>query len=330
MSTASSNASTPAATVISGSEFTMERIFHAPRELLFEAWSDPNHLVHWWSPKPWEVTVCKVDFRPGGLWVYGMKGPDGSESWGRAIYREIVKPERIVFVDSFADDQGNPLSGMPEMVITVDFIDLGDQSKIKFNCAFANEADLQKTVGFGMVEGLNQCFAQLDEYLATKGTQKAETKINLTLPSDREIRMSRIFDAPRDLVFKALTDPNLLAQWWGPNNTTTIIDTLEFRVGGAWRFVQRDPTGEENAFRGEFREIVPPERVVQTFEWEGLPGHILVETMTLEDLDGKTRITTTSLFDSKEDRDGMLSSGMEVGANESWDRLAKLLAEQQD
>jgi uncharacterized protein YndB with AHSA1/START domain len=153
----------------------------------------------------------------------------------------------------------------------------------------------------------------------------SNAKSTLTLPSDREIRMSRVFNAPRDIVFKALTDPKLIAQWWGLRSTTTIIDKFDLRVGGAWRFVERSPDGSEDAFRGEFREIVPPERVVQTFEYEGMPGHIVVESMTLEELGGKTRVTTISLFDSREDRDGMLSSGMEVGANESWDRLEELL-----
>jgi uncharacterized protein YndB with AHSA1/START domain len=148
----------------------------------------------------------------------------------------------------------------------------------------------------------------------------------LTLPSDREIVMSRVFDAPRELVFKAHTDATLIPQWWGP---TTTVDKLDLRPGGAWRFVQRGQDGSENGFRGEFREIVPPERFVWTFEWEGMPGHILVETLTFEDLGGKTRLTTHSLFDSVEERDGMLKSGMETGANESWNRLAALLEKEQ-
>src|SRR5690606_24831933 len=127
-----------------------------------------------------------------------------------------------------------------------------------------------------------------------------------------------VFDAPRELVFKAFTDPNLIPQWWGLRSTTTVIDKFEPKQGGAWRFVQTGPDGREDAFRGEIRELVPPEKVVQTFEWEGMPGHIVIDTTTLEDLGGKqTRVTTTSRFASVEDRDGMMSSGMEQGANES-------------
>jgi uncharacterized protein YndB with AHSA1/START domain len=144
-------------------------------------------------------------------------------------------------------------------------------------------------------------------------------------PSDREITMTRVFDAPRELVFAAHTDAQHVQNWWGQRNSTTIVDVLDVRPGGAWRFVQRDPEGNEYAFCGEFREVVPPERLVYTFEFEGMPGHIVVDTITFEEHDGKTTILSTSLFESVEDRDGMLESGMESGATESWDRLAELL-----
>ena len=149
--------------------------------------------------------------------------------------------------------------------------------------------------------------------------------MTLTMPSDREIVLTRVFDAPRALVFKAHTDPNLIPLWWGPRRLTTIIDTLDLRPGGAWRFVQHDADGNEYAFNGVYREIVPPERLVSTFEFEGMPGHILLQTLTLEEHDGKTKLTSTALFESVEDRDGMLQSDMESGAAEGYDRLDDLL-----
>lgn len=152
--------------------------------------------------------------------------------------------------------------------------------------------------------------------------------MTLTTPSDREIVLARVFDAPREQVFKAFVDPTLVAQWWGPRGFTTIVDKLEAKPGGAWRYIVRGSNGEEDAFRGVFREVTPPERLVFTFEWEGLPGHVLVETVTLEERDGKTTVTDTSLFHTPEERDGMLQSGMEGGASESWDKLAELLARQ--
>jgi uncharacterized protein YndB with AHSA1/START domain len=138
--------------------------------------------------------------------------------------------------------------------------------------------------------------------------------------------MTRIFDAPRELVFNAYTDPALIARWWGRRAHTTVVDKMQVRPGGQWRYVERGADGE-NGFRGEYREVVPPERLVSTFEWEGLPGHVALVTNVFEELGGKTKLTETSLFTSTEDRDGMLQSGMETGANESMERLDELLDE---
>lgn len=147
----------------------------------------------------------------------------------------------------------------------------------------------------------------------------------LTLPTDREIVLSRIFDAPRELMFKVTTDPELIPHWWGRSANTTIVDQMDVRPGGVWRYIQRSPDGVELAFNGVYREIVPPERIVYTFEFEGYPGHIMVETVTYEDLGSRTRLTSTALFESVEDRDGMLQSGMEEGALETWNQLEELL-----
>jgi uncharacterized protein YndB with AHSA1/START domain len=148
----------------------------------------------------------------------------------------------------------------------------------------------------------------------------------VTTPTDREIRIEREFDAPRDRVFAAYTDPELIPEWWGPRGTTTVVDRMDVRAGGSWRFVSRDADGGETAFRGTYREVTPPERLVQTFEWEGLPGHVSVETAVFEDLGDRTRVTTVSLFHTTEERDGMLESGMEGGMNETYARLDELLA----
>ena len=157
--------------------------------------------------------------------------------------------------------------------------------------------------------------------------QQADTAV-VTTPTDREIHVERVFDAPRDLVWEAYTDPKLIPEWWGLRGSTTIVDRMEVEPGGGWRFVSREADGSENAFRGTYREVTPPERIVQTFEWEGMPGHISVETATFEDLGDRTKIVTTTLFHTKEERDGMLGSGMEKGMNETYARLDELLARQ--
>jgi uncharacterized protein YndB with AHSA1/START domain len=157
--------------------------------------------------------------------------------------------------------------------------------------------------------------------------QQANTA-TVTTPTDREIHVVREFDAPRNRVFAAYTDPKLIPEWWGPRGTTTTVDRMEVQTGGDWRFLVRNEDGSETAFRGTFREITPPERIVQTFEWEGMKGYVSVETATFEDLGDRTRVVSTSIFHTTEERDGMLGSGMEGGMNETYARLDELLARQ--
>jgi uncharacterized protein YndB with AHSA1/START domain len=155
----------------------------------------------------------------------------------------------------------------------------------------------------------------------------SKSDLTITVLSDTEIQLTREFDAPRDLVFKAMTDPQLLSRWWGPRKYVTIVDKMDVRPGGTWRMRNQAADGGEHAFRGEFREVTPPERLVWTFEYEPLAGHISVETMTLTERDGRTLLTVRDQFASKADRDGMLESGMESGARESYERLDEVLAE---
>jgi uncharacterized protein YndB with AHSA1/START domain len=159
----------------------------------------------------------------------------------------------------------------------------------------------------------------------TTTTMTPSPKAKITTPSDREIHIERIFNAPRERVWKAMTDPTLVAQWWGRGNKL-VIERMEVERGGHWRFVEHSDEGR-HGFEGRYREVTPPERVVQTFEWDGMPGHTVLETVTLEDLgDGRTKIVNVSLFFTKEERDGMLQSGMEGGLNESYAALDRVLA----
>jgi uncharacterized protein YndB with AHSA1/START domain len=145
-----------------------------------------------------------------------------------------------------------------------------------------------------------------------------------TTPSDREIRIERIFNAPRDRVWRAYTEPELLAQWWGRGNQLD-IERFELERGGHWRFVEHSDHGA-HGFEGRFREVTPKDRLVYTFEWDGMPAYVVIETAAFEDLgDGRTKVTTTALFHTTEERDGMLQSGMEGGANESYAALDRLL-----
>ena len=142
------------------------------------------------------------------------------------------------------------------------------------------------------------------------------------------ITITRDFDAPRDMVFRAHIDPELLVRWLGPRDLTTTIDRYDARDGGTWRYVQKDADGNEYGFHGVFHGTPSPDAIVQTFEFEGVPGHVMLDTTTLEQRDGRTLMRTVSSFQSVEDRDAMIASGMERGVRDSGDRLEELLARQ--
>jgi uncharacterized protein YndB with AHSA1/START domain len=150
-------------------------------------------------------------------------------------------------------------------------------------------------------------------------------KAKITAQGEREILIERTFDAPRELVWRAFTEPDLIKQWWGRGNKL-VIEKHEPQRGGHWRFVEHSDHGE-HGFEGRFREITPNERIIQTFEWDGMPAHPCVEHLTMEDLgDGRTRIRIVDLFMLQEERDGMLNSGMEGGLNQGFAVLDTLLA----
>jgi len=152
--------------------------------------------------------------------------------------------------------------------------------------------------------------------------------LTVTLPSDLEILMTREFDAPRRLVFEAMTKPEYVARWWGCSGSTMPVCEMDFRVGGSWRFVLRMADGQEFGFHGVYQEIVPPEKVVSTecYEEPEFGNPEWLATMRLEDLGERTRMTTLVLHKSVEARNGHLQSGMEAGAGQTFDRLAELLA----
>jgi len=154
----------------------------------------------------------------------------------------------------------------------------------------------------------------------------AETEF-IVEPGRHDIVIRRVFDAPREVVFQAITDRERVARWWGPRRLTTEVDEMELRPGGRWRFLNRDEKGNEFGFKGVYHDVVAPERVVQTFEFEGAPGHVSLESLTLEEVDGRTRYVARSVHESVEARDAMVESGMESGARETLDRLAEIVEE---
>jgi uncharacterized protein YndB with AHSA1/START domain len=153
------------------------------------------------------------------------------------------------------------------------------------------------------------------------------TELQITAePGVPQVLTTRTFDAPRDLVFRAFTEPDLLVQWLGPRKYTMTIDRFDVRDGGSWRYVHSDDQGNAFGFHGVFHGEPSPDGFVQTFEFEGAPGHVSMDTLTLEEHDGKTTVRTNSVFQSVQARDAMVQSGMAEGMNDGYERLAELMA----
>ncbi len=306
-------------------ELTITRIFDASCEKVWKAWTDPEEVIKWWGPKYFTSPVSKIDLRVGGKYLNCMRGPDGKEYWSTGVYRELVPLERIVLTDSFSDEKGNivPAShygiagDFPlELLVTVTFEALRSKTKM-----ILRHEGIPPSMMRELTEtGWNESFDKLAERIVESGTRIIAER------GKQEVIVTRAFDAPRNLVFKAYTDRDLIPQWWGPKRFTTTIDKMDVKPGGLWRFIQRDSVGNEYAFHGVYHEVLSPERIVDTFEFEGMPGHVSLETCTLEDIGGRTRVTTRSVFQTVADRDDMLRSGMEEGVFETMDRLVELLA----
>lgn len=145
-------------------------------------------------------------------------------------------------------------------------------------------------------------------------------------PGKQELFITREFDAPRELVFKAHTDPKLYVQWLGPHGYEMALETFEPKSGGRYRYIHKDKDGNQYGFHGTFHEM-SVESMIQTFEFEGYAGHVSLDSMTLEELPGKrTKVTIHSVFQSVSDRDGMIQNGMEKGVTEGYERLDQILA----
>ncbi|GIO61522.1 SRPBCC domain-containing protein [Paenibacillus cineris] len=150
----------------------LERVFEAPRDLVFQMFKEAEHLKHWWGPKGWEIPVCNVDFRPGGVWHYYMKCVDrnqgefyGMESWGKGVYKEIAEPEKIIYTDYFSDAEGNVNDTLPSTEITLEFVDLGGKTKLINRAVYASADALKTVMDMGMLQGISETWDRLEARL---------------------------------------------------------------------------------------------------------------------------------------------------------------------
>ncbi len=266
------------------------RIFDAPRALVFQAWSDAKHLANWWGPNGFTTTTKSFDFRPGGEWRFVMHGPDGRDYDNRIAFDEIMAPERISY-----RHMGTVDTDPVHFSTTVTFEDVGGKTRLTMRGVFPTVEERNRVAKeFGAVEGAQQTIARLADYVGNLG-RKAKF---IFLSGEPIGLIIREFDAPRALVWEAMTSPQHIPHWWGPYRYETIVKEMDCRSGGKWRFVNRAPDGSspEFEFFGEYRDVKPQALVIQTFAFGEFPPAL--ETMVLYDLGHKTRMEVIARYDS--------------------------------
>ena len=257
-------------------ELVFTRVFDAPRELVFEAWTDPRHVEQWWGPNGFTTTISEMDVRPGGVWRLVMHGPDGVDYRNRIVFLDVVKPERLVY-------KHDPEKGSEPVnfEVTVTFAEDDGKTRLTMRMLFPSRGARDHVVKkYGADEGAKQTLGRLAEHLPTLAI--------------RELVITRSMDAPRALVFKAWTDPRRLRHWWGPDGFTNPVCELDPRPGGAIRIHMRAPDGTVYRNRGVFHEIDEPERLVFSLGMEDQQGNIILEgvnTVIFTEQSGKTSLT---------------------------------------
>ncbi len=146
-------------------EIVMERHFNAPRTLMFQVFTQPEHLKRWWAPGPYTIPVCTIDLQPGGIWHYCMRSPEGQDHWARSVYNEIVPPEKLVYTSTFADEHANPIAGIPEHLTTVTFTAEANKTHVAAHVQFVSAAALKVAVDMGMVQGMSMTWEYLVGYV---------------------------------------------------------------------------------------------------------------------------------------------------------------------
>jgi uncharacterized protein YndB with AHSA1/START domain len=263
---------------------TTTRVFDAPRELVYRAWTDQRQLALWFPPEHFTAPVCQLDVRPGGSLRIDMKGDDDAGDFAGVVfpavgvYREVVPNERLAFTLKGLEE------GPPPMVLTtVIFEDQGRRTKVTIHQTADTIADYEVLLKIGATEGLRQSLDKLSALLERKAP---DTTVSVT---GRSLSITRIFDAPRELVWKAYTDPAQIVKWMFSNDWESPFAETDLRPGGRFRIGMRpaDHSEEGFVFDGTYREVVRPERIVQVI------GDGRVMKTTFDDVGGKTRLSLT-------------------------------------
>jgi uncharacterized protein YndB with AHSA1/START domain len=287
-------------------EFVMTRIYTAPRELVFEACSQPRHMGQWWGPRGYILTTCDMDVRPGGSYRFVQRAPDGNSYAFHGAYHEVVPPQRLVMTQIF---DPYPTS---EILVTLAFEDIDDgRTRLVGTMRFDSIDNRDGSLSAGMENGARESYERLAEHLETM---------------ERGIFFERVFDAPRNLVFDVWTTPEHVALWWGPQGFTNTIQHMDVRPGGEWRFVMHGPDGVDYPNHILFKEVVRPERLV--YEQRGAEDEspFLGVVTFAEESAVQTRLTMRTLFASADVREMVEREyHAEEGGRQTLDRLGAYL-----
>lgn len=294
------NGNSPAA-VPADRTLTTSRVFDAPRERVFKAWTDPKQFARWFPPEGFTTAVCELDVRPGGSLRVDMQGADpalGPEFYqkvfpGKGVYREVVANERLAFTfEAEAEKDEPPVT----MLMTVIFEDEGRKTKLTIHQTADTVAGYEELLKIGATEGLRQSLDKLTALLEGKGP---DTTVDV---KGRNLTLTRIFDAPRDLVWTAYTDPTHIVKWMFAKDWEAPFAETDVRSGGAFRIGMRPADHSEEGFvlDGTYREVKRPERIVQLLS----DGRVM--TTTFADVGGKTKLTLSveMALDEAQERQG--------------------------
>jgi len=302
-----------AAALGAGHEITLTRSFNAPAALVFDCFTDPERLAKWWGPLGCENVVHRLDARPGGEISLHMAGPGYSHTMG-GEFVEIDRPRRLVFLSKAfeAPDGGWGIVNRN----TLTFAERDGRTTLTLHTLVEKAAgELVLNALAGMKTGWGQSLERLGDLVGGGGKTDLEV-------ADRQVIVSRAFDAPRELVWRALTEPQAFARWFcgGAGH----VEEMDLRVGGKWSFVLTGGDGAAHRFWGAFVAIEPPVRLAMT---QGFDAHAPIDvTHELSDAWGRTVLTRTMTFPDNAYRDGMLGSGFEPGVSAAYDALARVLA----
>jgi uncharacterized protein YndB with AHSA1/START domain len=291
-------------------KLALTRVLNAPRSLVFKAWTDPEQLAQWWGPTGFTNPLCKLDLRVHGEIRIDMRAPDGTVYPMSGAFREIVEPERLVFTAAALDGNGKPIF---ENRNTVTFEELDEnRTLLTVQVRVLWETPEAAPALDGMNMGWSMTIDRLDVFVAPEAPK--------TPTSDREMRASRFFKAPRPLVYRMWTEPGHIDQWWGPRGFTTTIQQMDVREGGEWRFILHGPDGTDYPNHTLYEEIAPPERLVlKHLSW---PHHRMHIRFT-EAEDG-TNVSIHMLFEEAADFNKVvLEYGAAKGLRENLDRLGE-------